>query len=142
MVFTGPNLPHLWRSDSEYYEGNKKLQTRGLVIYFQESFLGKSFLETEEAIRIKQLFQKAYRGLEVTGKTARQLTKMMKDLLDLKGFDRFLQLLHILNVLANSVDYHLLASAGYRNSLKASDKLRFFFIYVKKQSGVDKKECV
>ena len=34
LVFTGPNLPHLWRSDEAYFKKNSKQTTRGLVIYF------------------------------------------------------------------------------------------------------------
>ena len=124
VVFTGPNLPHLWRSDPEYYDGTKELYTHGLVIYFQKDFLGKTFMEKDEAIRLKQLFLKAQRGLEVGSKTAALLTRMIVKLLKLDGFERVLQLLHILHILANTSDYHLLASAGYRNSLKESDTER------------------
>lgn len=124
VVFTGPNLPHLWRSDPEYFEGHKELLAQGVVIYFHESFLGKSFLEKEETIRLKQLFMKVFRGMEITGNTAVRVTTMMKELLQLEGFDRILQLLNILNVLANTTDYELLSSAGYRNSLKESDTER------------------
>lgn len=124
MIFNGPNLPHLWRSDPEYFEGNKKLWTRGLVIYFHEGFLGKSLLEKEEAIRLKQLFMKVSRGLEITGRTAAQVSNMMKELLPLEGFERVLQLLKILHVLANTTEYQLLSSAGYRNSLKEADTHR------------------
>ena len=124
MVFTGPDLPHLWRSDPEYFEGTKGLWTHGLVIYFHEDFLGKSFLEKEETIRLKQLFTKAYRGLDITGQTAENIKAKMKELLKLEGFERVLKLLQILNILANTSDYHLLSSAGYTNSMKESDTER------------------
>src|SRR5690606_2129537 len=78
MVLTGPNLPHLWRSDAEYFEGDDKLWTEGLVIYFQDDFLGNSLLEKEEAFQIKRLFRKAYSGLEILGETAVTVSKMME----------------------------------------------------------------
>lgn len=125
VVFTGPNLPHLWRSDPEYFfEGNKELWAEGVVIYFHEDFMGKSFLEKEEAIRLKQLLIKVFRGMEITGKTGIKIAKMMKDLLELEGFERVLQLLKILNELANTTDYQLLASPGYQNSMNESDTER------------------
>ena len=124
MVFTGPNLPHLWRSDPEYFEGKETLRTRGVVIYFPESFPGKSFLDTEEAIRLKQLFIKASGGLEVRGKSAILITKMMRELFKLKGFDRVIQLLQILNILSKTSDCHPVSSAGYQNSLKESETER------------------
>ena len=39
LVFTGPNLPHLWQSDPEYFNGNKELWTEGVVVYFHENFI-------------------------------------------------------------------------------------------------------
>src|SRR6476620_781024 len=36
LVFLGPNLPHLWRSDHKYFEHNPDLHTHGIVVYFTE----------------------------------------------------------------------------------------------------------
>src|SRR3712207_5365998 len=41
MIFTGPNLPHLWRNDDVYYDKKNNLTTRGIVIYFHGNFLGE-----------------------------------------------------------------------------------------------------
>ncbi|AHM60845.1 AraC family transcriptional regulator [Flammeovirgaceae bacterium 311] len=124
LVFTGPNLPHLWRSDPEYFEGKEENWTEGIVIYFQEDFLGKSFLQKEEMHRLKQLFLMARRGFEVTGSTAVKVKKMMKELLEQEGFARVIQLLQILNVLATTPGYHILSSLGYTNTLKEADTER------------------
>ncbi len=124
MVFTGPDLPHLWRSDNEYFEGREDLWTRGVVIYFHENFLGDQFLQKEEMIKVKQLFTRACRGVEVIGKTAECIRKMMLELLDLTGFESVIHLLKILHLLANTTEYHLLSSAGYTNSMKEGDTER------------------
>ena len=52
MVFTGPNVPHMWRNDDHYFSGKKDLITHGLVIYFNERFLGKYFLEKKETYKV------------------------------------------------------------------------------------------
>ena len=124
LVFTGPDLPHVWRSDMEYLEGNKQFTTEGIVIYFHENFLGETILQHAEMYRIKQLFAKAQRGMEITGTTAEQVTAMMNQLRETKDFESVLELLKILNVLSHTADYKLLASAGYTNSLKESDTER------------------
>lgn len=120
MVFTGPNLPHLWRSDIEYFDGHKEWMTEGIVVYFHDDFLGKSFLDKKEMYSISQLFLKAQRGMEIIGETARQVEDLMKGLLHLNDFDGVIALLEILNVLATTPEYRLLSSAGYTNSLKES----------------------
>lgn len=124
LVFTGPDLPHLWRSDIEYFDGNKQLWTEGIVIYFHEHFLGDEFLQKTETYRLRQLFIKAHRGMEFYGKTSEQVERLMFDLLQTTDFESILMLLNLLNLIANSSEYNLLSSAGYTNSLKESDTER------------------
>ena len=72
LVFTGPNLPHLWQSDPEYFSGDKEFWTEGIVIYFHENFIGNDFLHKNETYKIKQLFLKAQRGMEILGRRQRK----------------------------------------------------------------------
>ncbi len=121
LVFTGPNLPHLWQSDLEYFNGDQEYITEGIVIYFPENFLGKDFLNKKEMYKIKHLFQKAQRGMVIYGESSNQATAILNRLLEVEDFDRILTLLNLLNLLANTSEYKLLASEGYSNSLKEND---------------------
>jgi AraC-like DNA-binding protein len=124
MVFTGPNLPHVWRSDPEYFEGRSEFRAEGIVVYFGEDFLGESFLQKEEMHRLKHLFQMARRGLEITGSTAEKVKKMLLKLLQLEGFEKVIYFLQILNLLATSHQHEVIASLGYSNNLRESDTER------------------
>lgn len=134
LVFTGPNLPHLWQSDPEYFTGDKEFWTEGIVIYLHENFLGNDFLHKNEMYRIKQLFLKAQRGMEITGQTVEKAKGLMLELLKEEDFERVLTLLNLLNLLANATEYNLLASEGYSNSLKEaeSDRMNRVHAYVMK----------
>ena len=129
LVFTGPNLPHLWRSDQEYFDGKSDLLARGIVIYFHENFLGQSLLEKNELLEIRQLLNKSKRGMLILGKTARSVGKLMRKLLETNAFKSVLTLLEILDMLARSEDYQLLASETYGNSLKRKDTARMNRVY-------------
>lgn len=124
LVLTGPNLPHLWRSDPEYFEGNDQRWTEGIVIYFPENFFGNQFLQKQEMAQIRQLLTSAESGISFLGRTTGKVRRMMFRLLDKNDFDSILQLLNILQVLAKSDEYNLLANPGYSNSLKESDTER------------------
>ena len=124
VVFTGPNLPHVWRSDPEYFGDDVSYWSEGIVLYFPQHFLGNDFMKTNEVYRIRQLFMKAQQGMEIAGETAGQIKGMMFQLLTTRDFESMLTLLNLLNVLANTSDYKLLASPGYTNSLKESDTER------------------
>ncbi len=124
LVFTGPDLPHVWRSDPEYFEGNPLCWTEGIVVYFHEDFLGKQLLEKNELYRVRQLFSKGRHGLEITGATRDQVTGLMQTLLTATDFESVILLLNILNILAQTTECRLLSSEGYTNSLKESDTER------------------
>jgi len=39
ITFLGPNLPHLWRSDTEGSVEENECYAEGIVVYFQEDFI-------------------------------------------------------------------------------------------------------
>ena len=121
LVMLGPDLPHLWRSDPPRQPG---AAARGIVVYFREDFLGRDFFEKQEMVRLKQLFEKAGRGLEIRGRTREAVTRKMHELPHLEGFGRVLALLDILHGLALSDEYDYLTSLGYVNAVKPSETER------------------
>jgi AraC-like DNA-binding protein len=129
LVFTGPNLPHLWRSDQEYFVPDQPLSTRGIVIYFHEDFLGTNLLQKKELLEIRQLLEKARRGIQFFEQTSISIQKHMRKLVTAPSFRSFLRLLEILQELAQSSDYQLLASPSYSHSLKKSDTDRMNRVY-------------
>lgn len=124
LVLTGPNLPHLWRSDPEYFEGDRERWTEGIVIYFPKDFFGNQFIQKLEMVQIRKLLSKAESGISFHGRTSEKAKRMMLQLINMKNFDSILHLLNILQVLAETGEYHLLANPGYSNSLKESDTER------------------
>ena len=134
VVFTGPNLPHLWRSDPEYFEGNTKMITDGIVIYFHESLISEGFFQKDEAIQLRLLLQVSSRGVKLIGIEATEIKDKMMVLLDAKGFERILLLLEILNDLSKSKQHQLLSSAGYSNTLNptGSERMSKVHAYVMK----------
>jgi AraC-like DNA-binding protein len=129
MVFTGPNLPHLWRSEDAYFNKANHLHTHGIVIYFQENFLGESLMKKEEMEKIRILLQKSVYGLEIKGETNRVVTQMMKELVHLQGIPSLIQLLKILDTLTNSTDCHTIAHSGYINQYKEEETVRMTKVY-------------
>ena len=134
LVFTGPNLPHLWQSDHEYFKNDHGFITEGIVIYFPENFLGKDFLQKNEMYKVKQLFQLAHRGMEIFGQTHKLVSEIMHHLLNVTDFDQILALLNLLNILSYSSEYKLLATEGYSNSMKETetDRMNRVHAYVMK----------
>lgn len=134
LVFTGPNLPHLWQSDHEYFENDPAYFTEGIVIYFPENFLGKDFIQKDEMYKVRQLFQYSHRGMEIFGQSHKEISTMMHRVVNQTDFDKVLTLMTILNTLANSSSHKLLATEGYSNSMKETetDRMNRVHAYVMK----------
>lgn len=139
IVFTGPNLPHLWRSDNEDNTVHSSNFVEGVVVYFHEDFMGRTLLQKEEMIKLRQLFTKSQRGLDITGGATPIVKRMMLELLDLSGFESVIHLFKILNFLANTTDYQLLSSPGYTNSLKETDTERMSNVHAYVMNNFRKK---
>lgn len=129
LVLTGPNLPHLWRSDDAYFEKDSTLVTRGLVIYFDHDLLGKSLLHREEFYIIRKLVENSLRGIEFYGEVREQIRRLLLEMADEKGFRRIIKLLEILEMLANTKDFALLTSPSYVNSFKGNDSEKMSLVY-------------
>lgn len=130
LVFLGPNLPHLWRSDQAYFDKSSNLTTKGIVIYFAEDFLGTDFLEKQEMTALRQLLNQARKGLEWTGYTRRRTETALKHLTQKPvGFDRVIGLLNLLNDLSHATDYRHLTSPGYTNTMKPNETDRMQLVH-------------
>ena len=133
LVFTGPNLPHMWRDDHSA-EGNKKSTILGIVIYFPENFLGDIINVKDEMENIRHLFDKAARGLEIHGKTNRTVGKMMQELLQVKGVSSIILLLKILNTISESAEYTQITHINYLpvNNKVETDRMNKIYHYLMK----------
>jgi AraC-like DNA-binding protein len=128
-VFLAPNMPHLWRSDREYFEKDSQLMTEGIVVYFKEDFLGSEFFEKSEMYDIKTLLKKSERGLDLTGQLKEELVEDLKNLPVDSGFQGIIKLLGILDKLSKSTDYQYIASTTYSNTHKISETERMRMVH-------------
>ncbi|MEO5891374.1 MAG: AraC family transcriptional regulator [Ferruginibacter sp.] len=134
LVFTGPHLPHLWRSDEVYFDKKSLLSTDGIVIYFGENFLGDHIMDKEEMVLLKKLFVKSMRGLEFYGQKKLLALDMMYRLIELQGIKSVVLFLQLLDLLAGTKEYHYISSKSYDATFNESetDRLNIVYDYVLK----------
>ncbi|AEI47747.1 AraC family transcriptional regulator [Runella slithyformis] len=128
-VFLGPNIPHLWRSDRAYFEGNPELKTHGIVVYFTEDFLGEGFFDKPEMHVLKQLLDKGLRGLDIVGAARRMVQNSLKKLAVSQGFEAVLALLSTLHQLSHTSEVEYITGVGYVNTYKVSETERMQRVY-------------
>lgn len=139
MVLTGPNLPHLWRSDQIYFQDQPGLKTHGIVIYFSDQFLNNAVFDLEEFRSIAHVLQTSASGVGIIGDTQKIIQKRMKSLLEKEGVGSIIQLLEILEIIAGSSDCQLIADPTYVNLHKDSERDRMSLVYELVMNGFTNK---
>ncbi len=104
IFFLGSNLPHTFQKSSP------DLITSAIVIHFKENFWGNAFLELPELVQINQLFQTSVSGLYIEGESKVELGKIIRKLVDAKGFERIVLLCQALHLMAKRQEYKTLST--------------------------------
>lgn len=110
LVLIGPDLPHCWSDDA----GGASPQLR--VVQFGEDAFGTGFLNLKEAGPIRRLLRAARSGVHFDASVARIAAPLLEQLPDGGGLKRWLKLVELLNLLAETAPYELLATQGYQES--------------------------
>jgi AraC-like DNA-binding protein len=129
VILVGANLPHYWRFDDVYYEEDSNAVADVRVAHFNENFWGNQFLELPENINLKNLLEKAKRGIQVTGSIKQKVAGLLELLLEVEGPQRIVFLIEALNVVANSKQLAPMSSMGFKPDLVDAEKDRINAIY-------------
>lgn len=129
LILTGPNLPHLWRSDERYFSRRSNLFTHGIVIYLNEHFLGENNLDKEELVGVKKLLSRSLRGLEFYGEKKELAIELMRELTGLKDLERVIGLLKILHLLAGTKEFHFISRTVYADPFRQVETDRANIVY-------------
>lgn len=123
LVLLGENVPHCWLNG----EGVKG--AKSIVIQFKKDFAGSFFWQMPELSAIQQLCQKAQAGVLIQGETRTIVTKKMH-MDGLPAFQRLLQLLEILQIIALSNETVLIDPQFTDFSFSRAENERFQKVYV------------
>jgi AraC-like DNA-binding protein len=133
MVLLGDDIPHVWLNDEIFYKGINSLKAKSIVVYFSKELFGTSFYELPEAQEVKKILSQAIRGVCITGQTNLLISKILKKLLQKKGFEVIMELMEILFLLSKSKDLRYINEESYVpvNEGNKNDRLAAVFQYVK-----------
>lgn len=78
---------------------------------------------------IRDLIERSRRGLKFTGKSKLEITRFIRSSVNDVGVRKVTNLLTLLELMATSTEYELLASVGFTNSVNSEDFERFNKVY-------------
>ena len=123
LTLIGSNIPHL------NFDYGIKTDYQKVVIHFKKDFFESHCHSTPELYSLAQLFEQSKHGIAFDGKIKADVGKKLFQLEKLKPFDQYIQILEILQMLANSDELNLLHKQPYRNKYSERDQGRLRDIY-------------
>ena len=123
LVFIGSNLPHTGFTDR--LTGNDS----ETIVQMKSDFLGTSFFQVPEMQSIQQMFNRARLGLAFYGKTKDEIGARLERLPGLDPFHKLIELLSILETMAQSTEYDILNADGFALEVGHQDNDRINVIY-------------
>ena len=130
VVIVGAHLPHYWRFDDKYFEKHSNAADVR-VCHFNEHFWGETFLDLPENISIKNILEKARRGLQVNGEAKTKVAEILEQMLHGDGPHRIMLLMNALIEIANCKQTEALSSIGFKPDLidLESDRINAIYEY-------------
>lgn len=123
LVLLGENLPHCWITNQS---------TEQYVINFKKEILESALENSPEFVGINKLLKKSKQGLKFSKATTDKAVPIIMRMNELYGFNRFINLLKLLNILSLSENIQLLTFNDYRikDSIKASNRMQKVYTYI------------
>ncbi|WP_394333397.1 AraC family transcriptional regulator [Mucilaginibacter pedocola] len=127
VVLVGANLPHYWQFDEQYE--NDEASADVSVVHFTEDFWGPQFLSLPENKDIKNLLNRARRGLQPIGASVPKIGEMVEQITRAEGSRKIILLMEVLMAIAAAEETKVLASLGFQHNFQESEKDRINAIY-------------
>lgn len=131
ICIVGPNLPHEWRNDEVFFQKESNLRASCYCLFFLKDLFGNTLLDLQEMNHIKGLLERANRGVKFIGQSREETGKLVREYVKETGAARIAKLIMLLECMATTEEYELLASVGYtRYTVNSADFERFNKIYL------------
>lgn len=117
LTFVGHGVPHYMKSAPEYETGDKSLRVKGVIIQFEEEFMSHSIGKYADLAHIKKLLDESERGIHFPYPENKEIIQCIEQLPDSKGTMRIINLLHLLDLMANFKQKRYLGSLHFCQSV-------------------------
>ena len=131
MVLVGPNVPHFWQNDEQYFQGRPDISAEAILLQFVDDFIGDAF-QLPEMGHIQKLFSRASHGLQFDGATRDKAADLLWSMVEDNGKNKVIELMQLLDLLAKSEEYRMLSDLSYKLQLpvRSSERIQLVCQYL------------
>jgi len=113
LVLLGTNFPHVLQEHTQFKRDNPDCDPFGLIIQFTEGFLGEQFFNIPELLPVRQLFDKAKRGIIFNKETVNKVAPVLTAMYEKDDTRKLIYLLDVLTTLSEQKQYDYLTPKDY-----------------------------
>lgn len=123
LYILGPNLPHVFRNDKEYFEEDSGLEAHCFSIYFKQDSFGPQFFQMPEFNDMRKMFELCSRGIRIRN-NEKSICNAFNEIQQAGGMDRFILLMQLLHKLSSVQHFEILSGFSYSSPGKESHNAR------------------
>ncbi len=129
VFLIGPNQPHLFKSNPEYFAADSGLNIQAVMLFFNPSGKLQSFLELPEMQVIKSYLNFAKAGVRLPASQIDLVMQKMITVQSAKHHDLMIQFLELLDILAKLQHNSVVLAARGPSLFSESEGIRIGHIY-------------
>lgn len=124
ILLLGTNLPHVLRSDPEYFRPGSSLRSSSVSILFRAEQLESTLFNLPETRHLEQLLRESQHGVRFRGQEGSPLAQQVARLPTQRPFEQLVSLLTILDSLAATPEREALSNTAYQQPQRPEDHYR------------------
>lgn len=117
ILILGPNLPHVFRNDPEYFISGSTKNVKATVLYCNNRLINCDFFNLNEFTQIRELLQLSKRGLLIKGPSKKTVSRLLNTVVNKTGIDRLLEFISMLHFVAMEAEFEPLSSLGFSTTI-------------------------
>lgn len=129
VCMIGPQLPHEWRNDEIYFNKESDLRATCICLFFKKEIFESNLIRLPEMTNIRDLIERSRRGLKFVGESKKRIADFIGQSARNTGARKVIDLLTLLEMMATTEEYEILASVGFTESVNSDDFERFNKVY-------------
>jgi YesN/AraC family two-component response regulator len=129
VYIIGANLPHLFKSDPQYFDKRKKNNIHSLSIFFNPNGLFENIIHLPETKTIKKFIEITSYGLQAPANKTRQIFEEMLAVQKLKQGQKLAAFINLLQTFADIKNWHTLAAIPHEYTFSDTEGLRMNEVY-------------
>ena len=106
VCMMGPQLPHEWRNDKEFFDEDSGLRATCHCVYFRKELFEGILIRLPEMSNIRELIERSRRGILFTGESRERIARYIRQTFNRDGVERVTNLLTLLEMMAEAKEWN------------------------------------